>query len=197
MRSNLFRLCALLALANLCACQSPTLRTQATPLIVTADTSKQKAGLDTRNNALALLNELVNEEKHLSKVLLIKRESVELNRLVKEISAVAGQVADDLKVLAKLNPGLHLTATGLPPGERATRTSIAKVKQHLLLHSSGAEFEFQILLTQAEALGYATHLALVIAENEPQPARAQEFSALSARLKALHEQVLAMLRAPR
>ncbi len=197
MRFNWFKLLVVSLLTNLCACQSPAPRSAATPLTVTATTAKQKANLDTRDNALALLNELVNEEKHLSKVLIIKRESVELNRLVKEISTVAGQAADDLTALAKLNPGLHLTATGLPPGERATRTSIAKVKQHLLLHSKGAEFEFQILLTQAEALGYATHLALVIAENEPQPARGQEFHTLSSRFKGLHEQVLAMLRTPR
>jgi len=191
---HLLKFLTLLLLCMLCACQSPTTRSTAAPLTVTASTAKQKANLETRNNALALLNELVNEERHLSKVLIIKRESAELKRLVKEISDVAGQAADNLKILARVTPGLHLTAGGLPQGERATRTSIAKAKRDALLHSKGAEFEFQLLITQAEALSYGTHLALIIAENEPQPARAQEFYTLSSRFKGLHEQVLAMLR---
>jgi len=150
--------------------------------------------LPTRNNALALLDELLNEEKHVSKLLMIKRESPELNRLIKSISETAGRGADRLKALAKKNPGHYLAATALPPGETATRESIAKVKQHLLLHSSGGEFEFQLLLTQAQALNYGSHLAKVAAANEPQPAVARELSALSARLNDLLEQVLAMMR---
>lgn len=57
-----------------------------------------------------------------------------------------------------------------------------------------APFEFQLLLTQAEALSYGLHLAQVAAENEPQTERAREFSSLSAELEQLYEQVLALLR---
>jgi hypothetical protein len=193
MRFHPLKLVALLLLCNLCACQTPRTRS-ATPQKSTPVTSKT-FDLPTRNNALALLDELLNEEKHLSKILFIKRESTELNRLVKNISETADAGADQLKALKKNDPALAQVVTALPPGEKATRESIAKVKQHTLLHSSGAELEFQLLLTQAEALGYGSHLALVAAENEPQPARAQEFLALSLRLKSLHGQVLAMLRA--
>ena len=148
----------------------------------------------TRNNSLALLDELLNEEKNLSLILLIKRESVELNRLVKNISATAGRGAKRLQALMKRDPTLQLPGNGLPPGEKATREAIAKTKQHALLHSKGAEFEFQLLLTQAEALSYGVHLAQVAAENEPQTERAREFSNLSAELDQLYEQVLALLR---
>lgn len=193
MSSNLLKLLPLLLLCGLCACQTSSTRS-APPLRSEAVARKKKFDLPTRDNAWALLEDLLNEEKHLSKILIIKRESRELNRLVKSISEAADHGADRLKIMAQRDPGHDLTATDLPPGEKAARESIAKVKQHLLLHSGGAEFEFQLLLTQTEALGYATHLALVAAENEPQPARAQELAGLSAQLKALHEEVLAMLR---
>ncbi|HMJ89155.1 MAG TPA: hypothetical protein VK530_05030 [Candidatus Acidoferrum sp.] len=197
MRSLLFQLLALLVLCNLCACQTTRTRSGTTQSSDATNRGKKTIDLPMRNNAWALLHDLLNEEKHLSKILIIKRESSELNRLVKNISEVADRGADRLKALAKHESGVDLAATALPPGEKATRESIGKMKQHLLLHSKGAEFEFQLLLTQSEALSYGTHLALVAAENEPQPARAQEFSALSAQLKSLHEQVLAMLRSRR
>jgi hypothetical protein len=192
MRFHLLKLLALFVLWNLCACQMP--RTQKATSREPASATSKTIDLPTRNNALALLDELLNEEKHLSKLLFIKRESAELNRLVKDISETADAGADQLKALKKNDPALAQAATALPPGEKATRESIAKVKQHALLHSSGTELEFQLLITQAEALGYGSHLALVAAENEPQPDRAQEFLALSLRLKTLHGQVLAMLR---
>ena len=197
MRFNQFPLVALAGLGLLCGCQTPPTPPtppNAAPLAATVSTGKKKIDLATRDNSLALLNELLNEEKHVSKLLIIKRETDALHQLIKNISQAAAAGADQLKTLAKANPGLDFTANRLPAGEKATRESIAKAKQHTLLHTKGAEFEFQLLLTQSEALGYATHLALVAAENEPQPARAQQFADLSARLRVLHEQVLAMLR---
>ena len=157
-------------------------------------TGKKTFDITTRNNSLALLDELLNEEKNLSKILIIKRESAGLNRLVKNISEDSDKGAKMLKTLAKKDPDLNIAATDLPRGEAATRKAIAKTKEHALLHTKGPEFQFQILLTQAEALNYGAHLALVAAENEPEPSRAREFTDLSKQLEQLHEQVLAMLR---
>jgi hypothetical protein len=148
----------------------------------------------TRNNALALLEELLNDEKNVSKILIIKRESPELNRLIKSISATADQGAKRLKVLIKQDPSLHFPGNGLPAGEVSTRAAVAKTKQHTLLQSKGADFQFQLLLTQAEALNYGAHLAQVAADNDPEPERARELSKLSAELKLRYDQVLAMLR---
>lgn len=197
MSSNLLRLSALLLLGGLCSCQSPAPLSTAAPHTEMAPAAKHAIDLSARNNAWALLDELLNEEQNVSKLLIIKRESRELNRLIKNISETAGQGADRMKKIAKNLPGLDATVTMLPAGEKAVRGSIAQEKKHLLLHSSGAEFEFQLLLTQFEALGYGSHLARVIAENEPQPAQAREFSSLSAHLHELQEQVLARLRPPK
>jgi hypothetical protein len=194
MPSHLLKISALFLLCSLCACKSlqhPT----ATPSPSAPETDeKSAADLQTRNNALALLDDLLNNEKNLSKILIIKRNSDELGRLVENISKTAGKGADSLESLAKSEPGLDLKKTNLPPGEAATRKAISKTKEHELLHSKDAEFEFQLLLTQVEAMNYGAHLAMVAADNESQPARTREFLELGAQLRNLREQVEAMLR---
>lgn len=150
--------------------------------------------LPTRNNALALLYDLMGDEKNLGKVLLIKHHSDQLGKLVKDISNAAGEGVKMLNSMAKKEPGLNLKETDLPQGETATREAISKTKERELLHSADAEFELQLLLTQTDALSYGAHLAQVAAANESEEERRQELSSLSARLTALHEQVVAMLR---
>ena len=160
----------------------------------TSTSKKSASDLATRNNALALLSDLLGDEKNLSKILIIKHNSDELGRLVEEISKSAGEGDKMLQALAKSEPALDLKAVNLPPGEAATRKAIAKTKEQLLLHSKDAEFEFQLLLTQTEALNYGAHLALVAAEDEPNADVTRELLRLSARFRELNEQVLTMLR---
>jgi hypothetical protein len=150
--------------------------------------------MQTHDNTLALLDDLLGDEKNVSKILIIKRNSDELGKLVKDISKTAGDGAKMLEALAKTQPGLDLKAINLPPGETATRKSISKTKEQILLHSKDAEFEFQLLLTQAEALNYGAYLAMVIADTETDANRTREFLRLSAELRDLRERVEAMLR---
>lgn len=184
----------LLALAGICGCHSPRSETVTPERAARATAGKQSFDSVTRNNALALLEELVNDEKHLSLILIIKRESPELKQLVKKISETTGNDAKLLQALLKAHPELQLPGNGLPPGEKATRAAISKTKEHELLHSKGPEFELQLLLTQTEALSYGAHLAQVAADNEPEPERAREFSNLGAEFKQLYEEAVAMLR---
>jgi hypothetical protein len=187
-------LAALLALTGLCGCLGTR------PLAAPAPTAATKADkksvdLAARNNAMALLNDLLGDEKNVSKILIIKFESREVNQLIKDISAASADGAKLLEATAKSDPGIVLTNLALPPGERAVRKAIAKHKQSLLLRAGTAEFEFEILIAQVEALGYGAPLALVVAENEPRAAQAREFSDLSVRLNQLYERVLGLLRA--
>jgi hypothetical protein len=144
-----------------------------------------------------LLNDLLGDEKNVSKVLIIKHNSDALGKLIENISKTAGEGAKTIEALAKNDPTLNLKGTDLPAGETATRKAISKTKEHILLHSKNAEFEFQLLLTQTEALNYGSHLAMVVAENEPDAERVREFLRLSAQFRGLNEEVLARLRARR
>ncbi len=194
MCSHLWSMAALILVCTLCGCQSTQKPNEASASAAAATPEKPGSNLQTRNNALALLDDLLGDEKNVSKVLIVKHNSDALGILIKDISKTAGDGATMLEALAKTEPGLNLKATDLPPGEAATRKAIGKTKEHLLLHSKDEEFQFQLLLTQSEALSYGAHLAMVVAENESQAERTQEFLRLSAQLRDLHERVLVMLR---
>ncbi len=147
-----------------------------------------------RNNSCSLLYEMFNQEKNVSKLLLIKAERPEVNKLIKDISAAAGAGATKLEQLAKQDPGLNIHVPALPPGERAARDSISKALTGELLRATGDDFELRLLLTQIEALHYSTHLAQVAAANEPQPSRTREFTTLGEEMHRLYQQVVALLR---
>jgi hypothetical protein len=150
-----------------------------------------------RNNSASLLHELLSDEQNVSKLLIIKRDRDELHRLIKDISATAASGVKKLEELAGRDSTLQLKLTEVPAGEQAARMSIAKARTGELLRASGADFEFRLLLSQAEALSYGEHLAKVIAANETTPDRAKLFSDLSAQMQRLHGEVLKMLGAPK
>ena len=147
-----------------------------------------------RNNSASLLYEIVSDEKHLSKLLIIKRDRKELHELVKKISETSATTAEVLEKFAKEDTQFDLKQPNLPPAEIATRELQSKTLTKELLHSSGPEFEFQLLLTQAQALGYAQALATVTAANETDQKRREELTKISSNLTQLYEAVLQMLR---
>jgi len=159
------------------------------------DKATDKEKIEVRNNAASLLVDILGDEKNLSKILLIKHNSAEFGRLVKSISKTAGDEAGKLETLAKNDPTLNLHALQLPPGEIATRAAISKTKEHELIFSSGEKFELNLLLTQTNALDYASHLAKIAAENSSSPEQQKIFHAFDVALNNLFQQVVAKLRA--
>ncbi len=146
------------------------------------------------NNAASLLYQLVSEEKNVSKILIIKSSSKELGQLVKEISKMASESEKRLESLASNNPDLNLHAIELPQGEKATRDAVARTEERELLFSSGKKFEFNLLLTQAQALNYGWHLAKIAAENSSRPGEIQEFTVISDEMKQLYDRVIIQMR---
>jgi hypothetical protein len=149
-----------------------------------------------RNNAASLLYDLLGDEKDVSKLLIIKRERRELHQVIKEVATTATAVRKRIEKLAQEDPSLNLKDIALPPGEKAARAAESKTRAMELLHASGADFEFKLLLTQAEALAYAVHLAKVAAENETDPERAKEFATISSEMNTLHAKVIGLLHSP-
>ncbi|HKX63599.1 MAG TPA: hypothetical protein VJS65_17205, partial [Verrucomicrobiae bacterium] len=141
-----------------------------------------------------LLHQLLEDEKNLDKLLIIKKESRELHKLVKAIATTAAAGAKQLESYARSDRSIHLKATHLPPGEVATRDAIAKTKTKVLLTPFDPNFEFYLLLTQSEALSYAWHLAEVAASREPDPTRASALKTLSQSMKSLYDQTVALLK---
>ena len=149
-----------------------------------------------RNNALSLLHQLLDQQKHVSKLLIIKREREELKALIKDISSASAQGAKKLEEFAQQDSTLALDVINLPPGEAATREAIATTRKKELLSGSGRTFEQRLLLTQIEALSYAAHLAKVVAENDSDANRSDYFKTLSRTMEDLHARVIQLLSNP-
>jgi len=152
------------------------------------------AELVQRNNAASLLYDLLSDEKNVNKLLIIKRNSQELGHLIDAISITSGDAQKQLENLAKADPMLNLHALELPAGEVATRAAIAKTKEHELLFSSGENFQFQLLLTQADALSYGWHLAEIGAKNSTRPEEIRTFTSTRLAMEDLYHQVVTMMK---
>jgi hypothetical protein len=149
--------------------------------------------LETRNNAASLLYDLLGNEKNVSKILIVKSNSESLGRLIKAISEQSADYQKHLDGLASNDVNLNLQVSELPPGEKAARAAAAKTEEHELLFSSGKEFEFKLLLTQAEALSYGGHLAFVAAKNSSQLEEVHIFTMMSQTMNQLHDQVMVQM----
>ncbi len=172
-----------LAFFVLTACRSPQTTVRHTTSTVES----------TRNNCYSLLYQLLEDEKNVSLLRFIKREPEDLKILVKKIATHAGTGAKLLEELARQDTSLRLDDVRLPLGEIATRDAIAATKEKALLSQTGAEFEVSLLLTQTEALNYASHLAKVASENEPHPDRAQALASISRDMQTLYQEAFALL----
>ena len=170
-------------LCLLSACQSPPTRPR-------KETPVSEA---TRNNCYSLLHQLLDEEKDVSVLRFIKRENSDLKNLTLRVAAAAKEGAGKLEDFAKHDPSLVLDEYQLPLGEKKTRDSISAAKQKELLHNSGGQFEMILILSQVEALNYASHLAKVAGENDFEPGRSRYLAVLSLEMKELHDAVVSLL----
>jgi len=140
-----------------------------------------------------LLHQLLNNEKNVSLLLIIKWEQDDVETLVKKISANAATGAKLLEEFARHDPSIRLDDFGLPSGEVATREAIAATRKKELLDQSGKKFELSLLLTQTQALSYGWHLAKVAGENEVQPDRARALAGVSQDMENLYNETFTLL----
>lgn len=145
-------------------------------------------------NSYSLLHDLLQEQRHASKLLLLKLESRELDRLIKQVSRTAADGVKQLEQFAESDPKMRLDETDLPPGEEAVRKSIEDTKRGVLLKPFNNRFEFYLLLTQSEALTYGWHLADNAAKLEPDKARREFLQTISAAMQKQHEESIELLR---
>ena len=181
---KLLQLCALGAFISLFAgCKTPP--PAARPNISLTE--------NTRNNCYSLLKQLLDNEKDVNLLHLIKAETPDLRKLIKQISVAAADGSKQLEAFAKEDSSLALDNYDLPPGEVKTRAAISKLHEKELLHATGATLELDLLLTQVEALTYGAQLAKLARENDQQPDRARYLIGLSEQLTDLHDQVVGRL----
>lgn len=151
------------------------------------------AAQSARNNGYSLLYQLLDDEKDVSLLSLIKREHADVKGLIKQIATASGAGAKVIEQFAKEDRSINLHDTQLPPGETATRTAIGATKKKALLHNKGSDFELNLLLTQTEALNYGWHLAEVTSKNETEPNHARALAGLAAEMHNLYNAVIMQL----
>ena len=171
----------------LCGCAS----TQ--PMSLTAS-SDQPTKLQIRNNAASLLDDLLNDEQNVDKVLIVKSASPDNTALIKLIAATAATHKRELDEMATNDATLNLQVTDLPPGEIAARNGSSKADEHDLLLSTGVNFEFNLLFSQAQAESYGQQLAAVAAKNSERPEEMHTFETISQTMERLDLQVMMAIR---
>ncbi len=146
-----------------------------------------------RSNAYSLLYDLLDQQRNVDKLLLVKLEKPELGVLIKAIAAASQQAEDRIRRIAREDRSIRLDATALPEGERETRRAIAHTKTKELLIPFNPDFELTLLLTQFEALSYATHLARIAAEHELDAPRREAMEEIGKRMEDLYRRTFALI----
>jgi hypothetical protein len=168
----------------LLGCQSPTVRSSGGAAAARAN----------RKDGYSRLHQILLEQKEVRWLRFSPGESNAVDELAQRIAATCEAASKRLEAGARLEPVITLDALWLPLGDSGKRETIAAARQRELLGQTGGRFELTFLLTQAEALNYATHLAQVAGENERQPDRARTLAEVREELLNLHQAVVGLVR---
>jgi hypothetical protein len=173
-----------------CSLFSPT-RTQAADAVperaVTVSEEQQvPAKVSDLQEGYALLGKLLGDEKNVSKLLIIKRERPALHDLVQNISSSCKLAYTHL---AELRGEGNLKHDGLPVIETAARKLISKQRAKEFIVEGGKDFDLAMLVSQNEALTYASALAQALSGLEPDVAQKEWLLKLSKTLSDLQKQV--------
>src|SRR5690606_34463964 len=106
------------------------------------------------------------------------------------------QTQEKLDAIAKADGSITLDDDGLPMAETLSRGSIRGDTSRQVLFSAGRNFEFNILLTQHEALNYIHHMAGVLGEQDTDESRRKLCTEVADKAEKLHERVIALLKKP-
>src|SRR5882757_7780020 len=95
-------------LCLLCGCQSVHQKPGTPDAANPAPVKKNVPNRQTRNNAASLLYDLLNDEKNVSKVLIIKSAPPETAQLIKNISETSKAAVKNLEAMAETDHSLKL-----------------------------------------------------------------------------------------
>ena len=157
-----------------------------------APDSSRQAKLD---DGYSLLYKLMNDEKQVELILMVKTTPPKVGAFIKRISE---QARDDVDLLDRFHthdPHLRFDKVSLPQVELDVRASIRAEKQHNLLYGqTGDDFARYLLITQIEASSYASNLAKVLAATDPNAARVRALSKMAARWGTIRDGAYSQLK---
>jgi hypothetical protein len=146
-----------------------------------------------RDEGYSLLYTLADKQSNVGKVLIIKSASEKVSVEIKQIAQVFGQAKERMDRFAKEDGSLNFKMSHLPSMEEKTRAAIESTTTKDLLFSSGKAFELRLLLTQVQALDYASHLANQLANQDGKPKRKEFLTQFAKQCEQHHKQVVDLL----
>ena len=147
----------------------------------------------TRNEGYSLLYELTAKQRDVDKILIIKHADARAAREIKEIAQLFRQAQERFDAFKKQDGSLDFQVKHLPALEDKTRDSIQSTATKDLLFSSGKDFELRLLLTQAQALDYASHLATALENQDDNKERKTFLGEFSKQCDQHHQNVIQLL----
>lgn len=146
-----------------------------------------------RNEGFSLLYDLATKQSDVDKILILKHVDAKTAKEIKEIAQTFRQAQEQLDAFAHQDSSLNFKTKHLPVLEVKTRESIQSTTTKDLLFSSGKEFELRLLLTQVQALDYASHLAGVLEDQDDNKERKSFLSEFSKQCDQHHKNVMQLL----
>ncbi len=143
-----------------------------------------------------LLQDVSQREAWVGLITFVKTSPPELADYAKKISVAADQTLAVVDRAEKADSSVQGDSNPLPAIERDARQSIREDKQdQLLFGTKGPAFARAFLLAQIEAATYITHLAKVMAAEDPNAARARALQKISDRWLQLRNEGFRLLNA--
>ena len=145
------------------------------------------------NQGYTLLHTLLEKDGDVDKILLIKTAHPTTETIIREIALLCRTAVKQLEEFARADSTLRFDSPSVPAVEQATRDAIEGTVAKGLLGSWGESFEVKLLLSQADAIGYATHLAWTLAKFDVNPERRAYLDQLAGQFDRLYDRIVARL----
>ncbi len=129
-------------------------------------------------------------------ILYAKVESNQLDEIVKAVSEFGGELKKDLERIAKDYPGVRIDLGPLPEMETRKRAALAKDRVLYfapIVGKGGREYERTVLISFSNAFNHESHLAQVMAAEEPDAGLKKFLLATEKRYAALYDRTNALL----
>ena len=139
------------------------------------------------NEGYSLLYQLVAKNQDIDTLLIVKEEEGDVYTHTEKIADASARAARQLETFARLDTRVKLDLETLPWIEQRTREGIEGTRTQNLLLSTGWRFELELLLSELDGLGYASHMAAVLAETEIHEARKAYLTLFSKEFGELHQ----------
>lgn len=146
-----------------------------------------------RNEGYSLLYNLMKDDSDVGKIFIFKHASDMVGDLIRSVGHACQDTKKQMDQFQKSDRHIEFDVADLPNLEKRGRDIESKAVEHALLHSSGKEFELQIVYSQAKATRYAIDLCKALEEVEDNQDRKKFLEDTAHRFQDLNDKLMQLL----